>query len=335
MVVEIMFTGLIAFVKGHCSVQATDTMQIVMVQGQMLPHKPRLIVDVRDVPPWEKGDAVPDEIIEVPGGTQLAVWNLDSKLVAVRDAGSKPAKAIRIVEGERRKIKDTEKYLNSYPKERFFRRDPSNDLSWASELHRACRIPGADPAKLVATGDVRDDTKLGEFGVARFAQLAVEQKSAPSGNTLETELGKVSKRDVYNFPKEEYGYKQVLADQARLKLGFDTSSMKIVLEDLRCDLSVPSSGTAPKATCEYPELTIRVKPSSKSGDVSISVSNLPSKKGEYASAGAHFHEYYKLLEYEDHDKCPTPDNPNLKLQNLETYAVQPIKCAICSTCGVP
>ena len=34
MVLEIMFTGLIAFVKGSCTVNEAKTMQIVMVAGK-------------------------------------------------------------------------------------------------------------------------------------------------------------------------------------------------------------------------------------------------------------------------------------------------------------
>lgn len=347
MVVEIMFTGLIAFVKGHCSIQDTDTMQIVMLDG-MVTHKPRLIVDVRNVLPPGRTDILPDEIIELSRDAQVAVWSLEGKRIQVVDA-----KPIRIEEGGRHKKDQKDEFLNAYPKEHVLKPDPSNDLTWAPELNRACLLPENKPSDLYVKPDVLNDATLGDFGVARFATLTVDKANAPPKSVLETDLGSATtKNDVYEFDRQIYNYRQVLADHARLKLVIDDNRVTLKLHTIACDQDGLSKEERARLRCDFPDPTIRLAPARDKADLSISVSNLPSKKSWYPDAGAHFHEYYKLLAYDEYEKCPMPYNPNLKMHSagdqgttappdandqdkIRTLGVQPIKCVICTACGTP
>jgi len=321
MVLEFIISGLVAFVKDKCAVNDAQKMHIVLVNGEMEPHKAKLKIPF-DSLAEDRVSAPPDDKETLPGNKSLWVWYLDNEQIKLH----KPPD-IRIYEGHRSKNGDD--YVETKPN-----KDEPDDFSWAPEIHRACGIPieQANPRP-----EVKDEGKLTykdnrdkdvQFAVARFAELKIEKTDSKPGrrkNQLSAvidELSEMKEPKVFKFAKSNY--KQAVADKARLSMKLNPSasgSIEIKLVDLM----------------KLKERTIYLKKK----NASVVVENEPTEKQTASSPAklAHFHEYLKLLKDSASINCPVPEEEEALEEPGESgkrgvvTSGYPVKCTICVECG--
>jgi hypothetical protein len=339
MVLEILISGLVAFVRESCKVTDKSKIQIVMVKGEHdtddKRHKPRLIADVLDVQPPDDGDLLPDEIIEIEE-SQWAVWSLENYQIEIMKAPK-----IQIVEGKRSKVNGKDEYARKTPKKKGAKQDPRDDFSWAPEMGRACDLPKkhvAPKAEVSTDGELgygADDKRV-VFAVARFRSLYLEPYTNSGASRLEPVIKKSEEQKVFAFGR--YPYSQVLADSAKLAMTLPDADPPIITICLvKLDPNTPNPSD--DGACEK---KIRLKPRKGKDTVSISVSNLPNLRPEDPDPNKleevmHFRDYVRLFDLPVNAVCETPKEVKTTkaspAMDEQDKGVHPVKCVICADCG--
>ena len=307
MVIEILISGLCAFVKDTCAAGKTKAVSVVMLKGNA-DHHPRLVVDARDVkPPGDKDS--PDvmnarhlaDVIDLPDGRQFFVWDLTGCRLEIVDAPS-----IEIWEGRRDPASvrpDTRAHAL---------KDPPDDFSWAPDLHAAC---STSPAAAPPDPDASNDSVLPAYAVARLTKLNVAPNSPTTSNWLEGQfLMDVGSEPVFTLGASD---KQVLADRARLTMQIPTSEIRLRL--------VPYDANGAAREIVLRQLAAGID------RVSVSLSNLPSVQEPKTMSIEHFSAYWDLLPANARKNCIVPKEEESQAGSL--HHVYPVKCTICRVCG--
>ena len=308
MVVEILITGLCAFVRESCAMGNAKAMHVVMLKGRES-HAPRLLIDSDNVQPPAAGDSqevkngrVLEEVFDLPDGNQYFMWDLTG--VRFEIVG---APAIGIVEGGR---DASSSKPNDDP---HGKKDQPDDFSWVPELHKTCGVT-VDRAK--AKPVFLDDTKLAPEAVARMMKLDVEPTATAKKNWLEAEYHiTMDNQPVFVFGAT--GYKQVLADGAKLTMEITSLPVRLRLVGYKDGftreiiLKAPTSGPGSKL-------------------IKIALSNMPRTQEAADPEIKHFVAYKDLL-LKDPGTCVLPKEEGS--QDQRAHHVSPVKCTICSSCG--
>jgi hypothetical protein len=302
MVLEILVSGLCAFVKESCALGNAKAMNIVMLKGHEQ-HSPRLVIESHWVKAPDAGDsqAVKDgrilqEVVDLPDGKQFFVWDLTGCRFEVVGAPS-----IGIFEGSR------DASSTRPNEEQHAKKNLPDDFSWIPELHKTCGVPVREA---LAHPDTLDDTKLPSSANARMMRLTVDPTATAKDSWLDAEFNqfnqKIKDQSVYEFDTKPY--RQVLADRGRLTL-------QLTHLPIRLRLVAYKDGSVRE---------IQLEPPIGVSQVSMTLSNLPKSREEYNGEIKHFEAYQDILA-KPLTTCAVPKE--------EEQHIQPVKCPICAECG--
>jgi len=308
MILEIVITGLSAFVRDTCEVDKSKTLNVLMLKGHAgMEHKPRLLIEAKYVDPTKVTKDWPTEVVSLADGTQMLVWDLEGSIVNIPKAP-----AIGIYEGHR-KAKTKRGWdsdvadFGSHPKD-----NAPQDVSWIPDIDRVCR---RDPGTIGIDKDAFDATKIPAYATARMMTLKVTDSASNEDNWLEAGIDvddPHAKTQVFKFNDD---YSQLLADSARLQMTIKkVDRVEVKLIDL--------------TTKEERTITVRM---AGGETVPISISNLPNQHIPYSPGDPidHFSAYFELIKNPTNKvDCSVPAEP-------VGIHVQPVKCTLCITCGPP
>ena len=312
MVVEILVSGLCAFVRDTCAAGKTKGVSVVMLKGDM-PHHPRLVVNAHDVlkpADNDSGEVVNGrqlaEVVDLPDGEEYFVWDLTGCRLEIVQAPS-----IEIWEGKRNP-------KSSKPDDRpHAGEDPPDDFSWAPNDQDSC---STTPRETPVDPDALNDDVLPSYADARLMKLKVAPNTPATSNWLETQiLGELSKEPEYEYGNNS---KPVLADRARLTLGMPSGTAVLRL--------VPYDKANPVREIHLTQLAVTGPGSDR---VRVTISNLPNVREVPKASVDHFADYWKLLPTANMKNCSVPVDKAMKTDPGKH--VYPVKCTICQACGFP
>lgn len=308
MVLEILISGLCAFVRESCALTEAKGMHVLMLNDTA--HDPRLVVDARFVellaPADDRAMYSPNETIDLADGSQLFVWNLRGYRL---DFEGSPK--IEVREGSRTLDNVTNEYTKKKPDYGSGAvQNTPNDFSWVPEIHRAC---GVSPEKAKADPRAMDESMPPGYVAARLERLEVAKTGSGAGSFLDASVDDVWKDRVFMFG--ELDYQQVLADRVRLSLKFGSSPTTLELYSY-------AQGKVEKK--------IVLRPPPLQDTARVSVSNLPALRSTYKAGDElhHFMALYDLLEPNADQKCGVPE------EGTGSSSI-PVKCAFGCLCGEP
>jgi len=276
-----------------------------MLKGHVS-HSPRLVIDASDVKPPDVTDSqevkngrILDDALDLPDGHQYFVWDLTGCKFEIVGAPS-----IGIVEGGRNanSSKPTE--------DPHGKMDQPDDFSWIPEIHKTCGVP---PVEATANPVFLDEKQLPSTANARMMKLVVDPSATAKNNWLEAQIGgTISQQPVFDFGAN--GYKQVLADKARLTMQFAQLPIKLRLTRYKDGFTR--------------EILLQPRPGGT--QISISLSNMPNTREGYDPEIKHFSAYQDVL-LKPLNTCKLPKEQSAV--GAPSHHLAPVKCTLCSSCG--
>lgn len=314
MAFEMTISGLCAFVRKSCKLKNAQELHVLMLNHKS--HEPKLVVNAVYLEPVAKGEDPepysPDEVLDMPDGQQLFIWNLRGYRL---DFDKPPRIGIR--EGTREPEATKPDYAQG-------KKNLRNDFSWIPELHRALGVGMHDA---MAPPQALDQDMPPGYVSSRLMKLEVNSTEHADGNPddnwVEAVIDNDSMDRVFAF---ESGYEQVLADRVLLTLNSEDAPLLKLY-----------SYAQERATRR-----IRLRRLPREPKVSVSVSNLPSAVESFVKGDPlkHFMAFYDLapghlMAFQD-AVAGHHDAGRMRMEGPREHpgvSVQPVKCAVCATCG--
>jgi hypothetical protein len=302
--VSIDFTGLCVFVTNA----PNHRLKVILARdpaGKMV-HRPIVSFDVASLSHVE--GRLPIQVIQMPDGAQIASWNVQDRILRLKDWSCAYPSWVKVCRGDDR--------LPSYPP------DPSTEMDarWVPSLRTV-----SDSSKVLPVY-LQDNPKPSKGATSLAARFDI----GAGYLFANAEVNRRSPMECWEFDCGSRVHRQYLADSMRLELRSHTSE-PLVIEAYRFgNLSDPAE-------------TLELLPSN--GRIALAVSNLPDAlPGSEAHAAhssmhgdgmPHFGIYYTLLDRPKRRPIPTRSSRPCaavaapaagEVMNADMHGVAPVKC---------